>query len=147
MANRVTGTFTRFDVETEVESGIDIGVLEIAIEINNQTKALLRPDTGRLRNGYMAKGKLGESGFNNSGGVKATSDEKLLGSAQKGEAFVGTNVEYAPYEEFGTRNRGAKPALRPAYGIVVRGGKADTEMKKALNNSVNKAKIKSRRTV
>src|SRR5688572_21591668 len=30
-------------------------------------------------------------------------------------ALVGTNVEYAPYEEYGTRYRGAHPYLRPAF--------------------------------
>ena len=30
-------------------------------------------------------------------------------------AFVGTPIEYAPYEEFGTRFRGAHPFLRPAF--------------------------------
>lgn len=29
-------------------------------------------------------------------------------------ALVGTNVEYAPYEEYGTRYRGPHPYLRPA---------------------------------
>ena len=29
-------------------------------------------------------------------------------------AYIGTNVEYAPYVEFGTSRRKAKPYLRPA---------------------------------
>jgi HK97 gp10 family phage protein len=32
----------------------------------------------------------------------------------KDTAYVGTNVEYAPYEEFGTRYRKAHPFLRPS---------------------------------
>lgn len=35
-------------------------------------------------------------------------------------AFVGTNVEYAPYEEFGTRFRDPHPFLKPAFNSSVR---------------------------
>lgn len=31
------------------------------------------------------------------------------------KAFVGTPIEYAPFEEFGTRFRDAHPFLRPAF--------------------------------
>ena len=30
-------------------------------------------------------------------------------------AIIGTNVEYAPYVEFGTKNMDAQPYLRPAF--------------------------------
>lgn len=33
-------------------------------------------------------------------------------------AHVGTNVEYAPYVEYGTRRMGAQPYLRPAMDIT-----------------------------
>ena len=34
---------------------------------------------------------------------------------RKETAYVGTTIEYAPYEEFGTRFRPAHPYLRPAF--------------------------------
>ena len=36
-------------------------------------------------------------------------------SIPKNIAYVGTALEYAPYEEFGTRYRPAHPFLRPAF--------------------------------
>lgn len=37
-------------------------------------------------------------------------------SSDEHEAIIGTDVEYAPYQEFGTRNMRANPYLRPAAG-------------------------------
>lgn len=46
----------------------------------------------------------------------------------KTKAFVGTVIEYAPYEEFGTRFRPAHPFLRPAFATSI----------KAINNIFKK---------
>ena len=35
--------------------------------------------------------------------------------ATENYAIIGTNVEYAPYVEFGTKNADAQPYLRPAF--------------------------------
>ena len=43
-------------------------------------------------------------------------------------AFVGTPIEYGPYEEFGTRFRPAHPFLRPAFVTSI----------KAINNIFKK---------
>ena len=48
-------------------------------------------------------------------------------------AFVGTPLEYAPYEEFGTRFRGAHPFLRPAFATSI---KAINNIFKALYKAV-----------
>ena len=40
------------------------------------------------------------------------------------EAYVGTNLEYAPYQEFGTRTMTPQPYLRPAIDVVVKGTSA-----------------------
>jgi len=65
-----------------------------AIEINNQAKILCPVDTGNLRNSITY--------------VKIM--PRLWG--------VGTNVEYAPYVEFGTYKMRAQPYLRPAFEAV-----------------------------
>lgn len=52
-------------------------------------KLLCPVDTGRLRNS-----------------ITHTADDKF--------AYIGTNVEYAPYVELGTRFQQAQPYLRPA---------------------------------
>ena len=40
------------------------------------------------------------------------------GSGKGYAAYVGTNVHYAPYVEFGTKNMTARPHLRPAFNAV-----------------------------
>lgn len=42
------------------------------------------------------------------------SDAKMLGQPKDDTVYVGTNVEYAPYVEFGTSRMHARPYLKPA---------------------------------
>ncbi len=51
-------------------------------------------------------------------------------------AIVGSGVEYAVYQEYGTRKMAAQPFLRPAVDIIVNGTKAVKAMKTAMENSV-----------
>ena len=40
---------------------------------------------------------------------------KMTSGAGKGEARIGTNIEYGPYVELGTSRQAAQPYLRQAY--------------------------------
>jgi hypothetical protein len=40
---------------------------------------------------------------------------KMVRGASKGQARIGTNIEYGPYVELGTSRMAAQPYLRPAY--------------------------------
>lgn len=71
--------------------------VKICVKVVNHAKKLCAVDTGRLRSSITYE--IGESG-----GELA--------------ARVGTNVEYAPYVEFGTRRMRAQPFLRPAIDSV-----------------------------
>lgn len=62
---------------------------EIGLVAEGYAKRLCPVDTGRLRNS-----------------ITHTHDDEA--------AYIGTNVEYAPYVEFGTRRQTAQPFLRPA---------------------------------
>ena len=46
--------------------------------------------------------------------------QSITRAVSKIRAVVGTNVEYAPYEEFGTRFRPPHPYLRPAFAKSIR---------------------------
>ena len=59
--------------------------------------------------------------------------QSITRAIAKIRAFVGTPLEYAPYEEFGTRFRGAHPFLRPAFFTSV---KAINEIFKKLYKAV-----------
>jgi HK97 gp10 family phage protein len=77
----------------------DVGKLltKKAIMVDRAAKNLCPVDTGRLRSSI--NWRLGVDGR----GLYAT---------------IGTNVEYAPYVEFGTRYMAAQPFLRPALNAA-----------------------------
>lgn len=79
---------------------------EIAEAIAKQTAAALET-VGLLAEGYAKKKCPVDTGrLRNS--ITHTVDSTML------EAFIGTNVEYAPHVELGTRHMDAQPFLRPA---------------------------------
>lgn len=66
--------------------------------------------TGRLR------GSITYATAKKTGNVEspATAQDKIKVSAKNNEVYIGTNVEYASYVEFGTSKMKARPYLRPA---------------------------------
>ena len=78
------------------QQAIEIGMEKAVIFVKNQAKTRAPVDTGRLKNSISGRVTIG---------VKQI----------EGEVF--TDVEYAPYIEFGTERAKAQPFLRPAlYG-------------------------------
>lgn len=59
----------------------------------------------------LVEGKAVEKVHVDSGALR----QSITRVVDKLRAFVGTALEYAPYEEFGTRFRPAHPFLRPAF--------------------------------
>jgi len=82
-------------IEGVSEKKLDKLLQVISVNIVNEAKYLCPVDTGRLRASihYKQVGRL--------------------------HYLVGTNVEYAPYVEFGTRKMSAQPYLLPAGRKVV----------------------------
>jgi len=72
------------------EKKLDKALQVTALMIERESKRICPVRTGRLR-ASIHTGKLGKLVY-----------------------YVGTNVEYAPYVEFGTRKMAARPYLRPA---------------------------------
>lgn len=73
-------------------------VIRAGYEIEREAKIMCPVDTGRLR-----------------ASITTTVEE----SEQNIKVKVGTDVNYGPYLEFGTRYMRAKPFLRPAFMIVI----------------------------
>lgn len=76
-------------------------------------------DMGQLRNSIMYKTPVTSGGFNDGSGEPAPKQITVI--PREDEAYVGTNLEYAPYQEFGTRKMAPQPFLRPAIDVVVKG--------------------------
>ena len=111
-------------IQTATYSG---GVLETCIQIATQAKVLAPVKDGRLRNSIMYRTKFQEGMFNDSGGLSAP--KKLDSQPKDNEGYVGTNLEYAVYQEFGTRYLKPQPYLRPA-GLIVKGTGAGEVIKR-----------------
>jgi len=81
---------------------------EVGFKIEGDAKREVRVDTGRLR-ASVSTGISGKLGHSDKDKVDQPSGERGM------VVVVGTNVEYAPYQEFGTRKMSGKPYLYPAY--------------------------------
>ena len=121
------------------------GVLNSAIYVTNQAKILAPTDKGQLRNSIMYKsGKSQSGGFNNNAGEQAP--EKIHVQPKENEAYVGTNLDYGIYQEFGTRRMSAQPYLRPAgesLNIDIPAKQQKDAMAKALKKGVKTIRFKS----
>ena len=80
-----------------------LALTEAAVEVEGKAVLKVHRDTGKL-------------------------SDSITRVIDKARAFVGTPIEYAPYEEFGTRFRPAHPFLRPAFATSI----------KAINNIFKK---------
>jgi len=87
--------FDKIKKKLEKQKKLEEAVERIAYLIEGEAKKICPVDTGRLR-ASIHVGKIKNSAY-----------------------YVGTNVHYAPYVEFGTRKMTAQPYLRPAAKKVV----------------------------
>lgn len=77
------------EVLDELENALDVALEEVGLTAEGYAKKKCPVDTGRLRN-------------------------SISHDVKEKTAYIGTNVEYAPYVELGTVNTKAQPFLKPA---------------------------------
>ena len=94
----VSKLMTGLNVKKSGEDKIAEALNKKALRIVRQAKQLAPVDTGRLRSSITAE---------------------LIRSDGRPKDVVGTNVEYAPFVEFGTSKQPAQPFLRPAAQQVL----------------------------
>lgn len=111
-----------------VENGVIKGNIKIVSDVITQTKLLVAVKTGQTRNSYSWKGYGAEGGFNDSGGEPAP--DTISVKPNKNEAYGGSALPNAIYEEFGTRYKKPQPHFRPAIAMVVKGQSAKTVLAK-----------------
>ena len=71
-------------------------------------------DTGRLRNSITFATIDHCEAFTYSDDIGNTYNDAPHGTPEKGDVYIGTNVEYAEYVEKGTSKMAARPYLLPA---------------------------------
>lgn len=109
------------------------GLREVLEKTVTEAKSLasgFAKPTGRLMNSIMYQMEGEEGGFNDGGGAKADSTEKIKEPNQELVGYVGSNVHYAIYQEAGTRWIPPHPFIRPAIAIHVQGKSAVEVMRK-----------------
>jgi len=103
-------------LEKEVEFTTEQKMIKAGFMIEKDAKHFVKVDTGRLRSSIsvnwtgseMAEGKIEN---------KAKSGDGVKQPTSKPDEFtvvVGTNVDYAIAQEYGTSKQSGKPYLRPA---------------------------------
>ena len=113
-----------------IKSGTYSGVLETCIKITAEAKFLCPvalKNGGRLRNSLMYRTKFQDGMLNDSDGMSAP--KKLDIQPKENEGYVGSNLDYAVYQEFGTRRTAPQPFLRPA-ALIVKGAKSNEVIKR-----------------
>jgi len=96
------------------ERVISESVFEIALVVEGQAKLLAPVDLGRLRGSITVQ--MRDRGTEPDGPVEQ--GDVIQKPTDKNVAFVGTAVDYAEFQEFGTIKMNAQPYLRPALDIA-----------------------------
>lgn len=126
------------DMTAAVDDMTDQSANILAARICAQAKTLAPVDKGALRNSIMWRSAIQEGGFNSAGGEKAS--EKITPRPAKYTAYVGTNLFYAAYQEYGTRKSAPNPFLRPSI-LIYSGQNGISEVKSMINKERIQGKI------
>lgn len=106
-------------IQKEVEQAIKKALVEVGEKCTDYAVDLAPHDTGLLRNSITyaldgeasAKGSYHADEGDGSGAYSGTVPKESKNHC----VYVGTNVEYAPYQEFGTvKMKEANPFIKPA---------------------------------
>lgn len=101
------------DVLNAKDKAIEKALQMIGLQMEGRAKETITEkeavDTGRLRGSITYATQKEHS----TGSPPAKGSDYSAGSVDKNKVAVGTNVEYAPYIEFGTYKMASRPYLRP----------------------------------
>lgn len=121
MANEINVTFT--SNKEEYEKALDLVAEKVltmwGMQAESAAKRLCPVDTGLLRNSitYAVAGEgVANPTYRSNTGDKSGSyqGEAQADNGGARHVYIGSNVEYAPYQELGTAKMTAQPYLRPA---------------------------------
>jgi HK97 gp10 family phage protein len=121
------------NVMDAIIDGVEKGIASICAAVEGQAVSFADgfADTGNLRNSITWKTSKSMGGGNQWEGMP---EPKTL------EGYVGSPVEYAVYQEFGTRRMRPQPYLRPAIAMKALGQRGADVMVKRIQE-VAKGKL------
>ena len=103
---------------------VNKSIFEIGLVVEGQAKTLCPIKTGRLAGSITTQASDGQG---TAPRAPAGPGDMIQKPNVPNEVYVGTAVEYGPYQEFGTVRNNAQPFLRPALDLAK--GKALTIVK------------------
>ena len=103
-------------VQRSLEKAIGVALEEVGLVAAGYAKKKCAVDTGYLRNSicHGVSGSRFVNTWTDDHMTKGGSVSGTMGSEKDHYAFIGTNVEYAAYVEFGTSRTAAQPFIKPA---------------------------------
>ncbi len=87
---------------------------ETGLIVQGHAITLAPKDLGRLRGSITVQARARGTQVK----APATGSDKIDAPGDDLEVFVGTAVDYAPFQEFGTARMAAQPFLRPALDLA-----------------------------
>lgn len=114
-----SGVFTKWngdDVKARAGKLAKLSPFEIGLVVQGYAKNLAPYQTGRLRASITTAS--GDGRATKPSGTGAVGSDTITPPNDPHETFVGTPVDYGPYQEYGTRRSMAQPFLRPALDMA-----------------------------
>lgn len=107
----------RDEVLRRTKDAIMVGLEAVGLEAEGDAKFLCAVDTGLLKNSitHGVSGEVINHNYTDDAGEQSGSVSVVIGTTDDKEVYIGTNVEYAPYVEYGTSRTQAQPFLRRAF--------------------------------
>ncbi len=116
--------FTNPDLMDEIIAQTEAGIAAIAASVASEAAIMAPVKEGRLRDSIVWKTSLQGTGV-----IPGVPSPKKL------EGYVGSAVDYALYQEFGTRYMKPQPYLRPAIAIKALGRNGADIMIRKINET------------
>jgi len=139
MAN-VKHNWTQTDWPTAMDAAINIALTAVGIVLEKRAVDLCPVDPGRLR-GSLTYATYSERDYTH---PPATNDDEVSRPQDKHTLHVGTNVEYAPYVEYGYAISGKGYFWRKAGQSYLRRALDDSRkgIPKLFNDELHKAVLR-----
>lgn len=102
------------EIKVQGKKVVNKSAFEVGLIVEGQAIDLCPVKTGRLKGSITTQADTGEGTRVR---APATSGDQIS-KPPAGEVWVGTNVEYGPFIEFGQLRKNAQPFLRPALDLA-----------------------------
>lgn len=101
-------------LSAQMQAAVETALIAVGEAVAGQASELTPVDTGRLKGSITYATRTKQSKPR----APATSQDGIAHDGSENTVLVGTNVEYAPYMEYGTVRTPAQPFLRRSLEVM-----------------------------